>query len=52
VNNTSVGVLSGSVLVIDSGLGGRYELTLAGNRLCGVYMRGATDKVAVTFNKS
>ena len=52
VKNTSRGVVSGSMLVIDSALGGRYELTLAGNRLSGVYTRGTTYKVAVAFNKS
>jgi hypothetical protein len=52
VKNTNRGVVSGSMLVIDSALGGRYELTLAGNRLSGVYTRGTTYKVAVAFNKS
>ena len=50
--NTNRGVVSGSMLVIDSALGGKYELTLAGNRLSGVYTRGTTYKVAVVFNKS
>jgi hypothetical protein len=52
VKNTNRGVVSGSMLVIDSALGGRYELTLAGNRLSGVYTRGTTYKVPVAFNKS
>jgi hypothetical protein len=52
VKNTNRGVVSGSMLVIDSALGGRYELTLSGNRLSGIYTRGTTYKVAVAFNKS
>jgi hypothetical protein len=52
VKNTNRGVVSASMLVIDSALGGRYELTLAGNRLSGVYTRGTTYKVPVAFNKS
>ena len=52
VKNTNRGVVSGSMLVIDAALGGTYELTLAGNRLSGVYTRGTTYKVAVAFNKS
>lgn len=51
-NNTNYGVISGSMLVIESALGGKYELNLDGNRLSGVYARGTTYKVAVTFNKS
>jgi len=50
--NTNRGVISGSTLIIDSSLGGRYELNLNGNRLSGVYTRGNTYRVAVTFNKS
>ena len=50
--NTNYGVISGSTLIIDSSLGGRYELTLNGNRLSGVYTRGTTYKAAVTFIKS
>lgn len=52
VKNTNRGVASGSTLVIDSALGGRYELTLQGNRLSGVYTRGTTYRVPVTFTKS
>ena len=52
VKNTNRGVVSGSMLVIDAALGGTYTLTLAGNRLSGVYTRGTTYKVAVAFNKS
>jgi hypothetical protein len=50
--NTNHGVISGSTLIIESALGGRYELNLSGNRLSGVYTRGNTYRVAVTFNKS
>jgi hypothetical protein len=50
--NTNRGVVSGSTLVIDSALGGRYELSLAGNRLSGVYSRGTTFRANVTFNRS
>lgn len=50
--NTNHGVISGSTLIIESALGGRYELNLNGNRLSGVYTRGNTYRVAVTFNKS
>ena len=52
VKNTNHGVVSGSVLVIEAALGGRYELTLQGNKLNGVYTRGTTYRVDVTFTKS
>jgi hypothetical protein len=52
VKNTSRGVVSGSALVIDSALGGKYELTLEGGRLNGVYTRGTTMRVPVTFTRS
>jgi hypothetical protein len=52
VKNTSRGVVSGSALVIDSALGGKYELTLQGGRLNGVYTRGTTMRVPVTFTRS
>jgi len=50
--NTSRAVVSGSMLVIDSALGGHYELSLAGNSLNGVYTRGTTYRANVTFNRS
>lgn len=50
--NTSKGVVSGSVLVIDAALGGRYELTLNGGSMTGFYTRGTTYKVPVTFTKA
>jgi len=49
--NTNRGVVSGSMLVIDSALGGRYELNLEGERLSGVYTRGTTYQVPVTFTR-
>jgi hypothetical protein len=51
VKNTNRGVVSGSRLIIDSALGGRYELGLQGNSLAGVYTRGTTYQVPVTFTK-
>ena len=47
--NTNRGVVSGLVLVIDSALGGKYELTLEDGRLNGVYSRGTSLRVPVTF---
>jgi hypothetical protein len=52
VKNTNRGVVSGSVLAIDSTLGGRYELNLEGGRLSGIYTRGSTYRVPVTFTRS
>jgi hypothetical protein len=52
VKNTNRGVVSGSVLAIDSALGGRYELNLEGGRLSGIYSRGTTLRVPVTFTRS
>ena len=49
--NINQGVASGSVLVIDSALGGRYQLNLGDNRLSGVYMRGTTYSVPVAFTR-
>jgi hypothetical protein len=52
VKNTNHGVLSGSTLVIEAALGGRYELTLQGNKLNGIYTRGTTYRADITFTKS
>jgi hypothetical protein len=52
VKNTNRGVVSGSMLAIDSALGGRYELNLEGGRLSGIYSRGSTYRVPVTFTRS
>lgn len=55
VANTNRGVVSGSVLVIEASLGGKYDLTLDGGRLNGVYTRGEplreTIRVPVTFTR-
>lgn len=51
VKSTSHGVAKGVTLMIEAALGGRYELTLEGNRLSGVYARGTTYQVPVTFTK-
>ena len=50
--NINHGVVSGPALAIESALGGSYELALDGDRLSGVYTRGTTYKVAVTFTRS
>ena len=52
VKNTNRGVVSGTSLVIDSALGGKYEFTLDGGSLKGVYTRGTTMRVPVTFTRS
>jgi hypothetical protein len=52
IKNTNRGIVSGFTLVIDSALGGRYELNLGGNQLSGMYTRGTTYQVAVTFTRS
>jgi hypothetical protein len=49
--NTNVGGVDGSKLVIDSALGGRYDLTLRGNVLSGTYARGTTYNVPVQFKR-
>ena len=51
VKNINYGVISGSTLVIEAALGGKYELSLNGKQLSGFYTRGNTYKVAVTFIK-
>lgn len=45
------GVVSGSVLTIESALGGIYRLTLSGNQLAGSYTRGTTFSGTVAFKK-
>jgi hypothetical protein len=52
VKNTNRGVVSGTKLVIEAALGGTYELTLDGGRLNGVYTRGTTMRVPVSFTRS
>jgi hypothetical protein len=50
--NTSRGFISGSTLMIETALGGRYELDRNGNQLSGLYTRGTTLRVPVIFNKT
>src|SRR5262249_23704642 len=52
VKNTNHGLVSGSSLVIEAALGGKYELTLGDNRLSGTYTRGTTYRVDVTFTRT
>ena len=51
IKSINYGVISGSTLIIESALGGKYELTLDGNRLSGFYTRGNTYKVAGHFQQ-
>lgn len=50
-NNSSHGAVDGSALVIESALGGRYELGLQGDLLSGTYTRGTTYRVPVQFRR-
>ena len=50
--NTNYGVVSGSTLSIETAIGGRYHLNLNGDQLSGVYVRGTTYRVAVSFKRS
>jgi hypothetical protein len=50
--HTSYGMVSGATLTILSALGGKYELTLNGNTLAGIYTRSLDYKVPVTFKRS
>ena len=52
VNSTNHGVVQGSVLTIETALGGTYRLTMANGRLTGEYLRGTTMKVPVIFQKA
>lgn len=45
------GVVSGSLLTIESALGGIYRLTLSGDQLAGSYTRGTTFNGTVSFKK-
>jgi hypothetical protein len=49
VQNTSVGVASGSTLTIEAALGGTYRLTLSGDQLAGSYTRGTTFNGRASF---
>ena len=50
-SNTSHGVVDGAALVIESALGGSYQLVLQGDLLSGAYVRGTTYRVAVQFRR-
>ena len=51
VNSINHGVVQGSVLTIETALGGTYRLNMANGRLTGEYLRGTTMNVPVTFQK-
>ena len=51
VQQTSVGLVSGSTLTIEAALGGTYRLTLSGSSLAGRYTRGTTFDGAATFRR-
>ena len=50
-SNTSHGAIDGSALVIESALGGVYQLVLQGTVLSGTYVRGTTYRVPVQFKR-
>ena len=50
--STNHGVVQGSLLTIETALGGTYRLTLESGSLRGEYVRGNTYKVPVTFQKA
>jgi hypothetical protein len=52
VNSINYGVVQGSVLTIETALGGTYRLNLVGGQLTGEYLRGTTMNVPVTFQKA
>ena len=52
VNSINHGVVQGSVLTIETALGGTYRLNLVGGQLTGEYLRGTTMNVPVTFQKA
>ena len=49
--NSSHGRVEGSALVIESALGGLYQLMLQGDVLSGTYARGTTYRVPVQFRR-
>jgi hypothetical protein len=51
---TNLGIINGSKLTIDTAVGGKYELSLDGDRLVGRYTRGGARpfEAAVSFKKS
>jgi hypothetical protein len=50
--NINYGMVSGTALVIDSALGGKYELVLNGGTLSGTYARGTTLRGEASFTKA
>jgi hypothetical protein len=52
VNSINHGIVQGSVLTIETALGGTYRLNAASGRLTGEYTRGTTMNVPVTFEKA
>jgi hypothetical protein len=51
-SRTNRGTVSGSVLSIESALGGTYTLNRTGDQLSGTYTRGTTMNVMVSFKRS
>jgi hypothetical protein len=49
--NSSRGMVEASTLVIESALGGVYQLMLRGDVLSGTYARGTTYRVPVQFKR-
>ena len=52
VNSINLGVVQGTVLTIETALGGTYRLNLVGGQLTGEYLRGTTMNVPVTLQKA
>lgn len=48
---TSLGIVSGSALTIESSLGGTYDLTMRGDQLAGTYSRGTTFNGKAAFKR-
>lgn len=49
--NTNYGIVTDNTLTIEAALGGNYELALQGSELTGVYVRGTTYRVPVSFRR-
>ena len=49
--NSSHGMVEASTIVIESALGGLYQLVLQGDVLSGTYARGTTYRVPVQFKR-
>lgn len=48
---TSLGMVSGQALTIESSLGGTYRLAMSGDQLAGTYSRGTTFSGKATFKR-